>query len=263
LTCCSSTRLAPSHLAIGKPQRFFRRRERNPGQEDLRLLSSRRITVGKSRGPNHDEVRPATNAITRPSPFAPWMRIRRVSDVLGTASGIVSIAVLVEQALHYGIRAPFETVVKWYVSIVQWLFSPIAPFVENALTRLQHWRPRDFHPSAQWRHYLVIGIVMLGASFRAGNHPTMQTAGVGLFLISVSTALTTGTGYPLDVARFLLLLSVTAVAFALVSVAVSKILRESGRQKWTMREAGAYIRSIAAIFAGAALFVVLSAGFGR
>jgi hypothetical protein len=193
------------------------------------------------------------------APQSAWTQIRRVSDLLGTASGILSIVVLAQQAWHRGLNEPLRTTVKWYASIVDWLFSPVAAYVQHALAWLQRWRPDDFHPSAQWRHYVVIGAVMLGASIRAGRQQKMILAGVVLFCISIARALN-GASDQMSVAAFLGVLLATAALFALASAAITALTGRAGSDAWTLRDAGAYIGSIAVVFAGAALFVALSAG---
>jgi hypothetical protein len=193
-----------------------------------------------------------------------WRGMLGISSAIGSVAGIVSIVLLVQQAFSLGVWTPIGNVMDWYASTIQLLFSPVAPFVESVLTQLQHWRPDAFHPAAEWRHYLVIGIVMLGASFRAGRHPTMHTAGLSLFLISLVTALTAGSGGPRKVILFLVVLIATAVLFAISSVYLSRFLARNGSQPaseaWDVREAFAYIRSIGVVFGGAALFIALNAG---
>ncbi len=194
-----------------------------------------------------------------------WRGMLGISSAIGSVAGIVSIVLLVQQAFSRGVWTPIGNVMDWYASTIQLLFSPVAPFVESVLTQLQHWRPDAFHPAAEWRHYLVIGIAVLGASFRAGRHPTMHTAGLSLFLISpcycVDGGIRRSTQSHIVPGRADRNCSaVCDLVRVPIQVFGAKRQPTCKRGVGCPGEAFAYIRSIGVVFGGAALFIALNAG---
>lgn len=191
------------------------------------------------------------------------------ASVIGTFFGIISATLLAKQALELGFAAPLQTAFDWYDNVVRALLSPLAPYLEGLVAWIKQHLDKDIALNPHWRHFLVLGSVLFGASLRAGRNVEFGTIGICLFVVCA--------GYMVrpdakSIAVFAIAVA-SAVAYAFFRIVVDFVGRQiRGRtiarsrlqiindEPWRLAEALALLRSITLVFGGVLLFVGLNAG---
>lgn len=179
--------------------------------------------------------------------------IWRLANAFGVVAGVASVVMLARQAFAIGFVVPLQAMLDWYIAAVDFVFAPLEP----ALSWLVRWLAQHVDGvqlAADWRHYVVLGMVLFGAALRTRGTYELVTVGFTMLLICLQAAVF---GWAGNVALFALVIVLALVLTLAIHVAWSRLTRD---KSWTVADAVGYLRSIGVVFGGALLFVLLNAG---
>jgi len=178
--------------------------------------------------------------------------------VMGTVMGSLSLILLLQQGLTLGFIAPLEMLLQWYRRAVDVIFWPLALIVDGLVQVMNERWPDLIRLSPDWKQYLVFGLVIMGAFFRASKTPSMRTAGFAAFMLTVTQA--TNPAPALEGLMLLLLVTVAlyAVLMPLLSPLLAKV--DAVENVWTWRETARLFSSLFILLGSVIVFISLNAG---
>lgn len=111
---------------------------------------------------------------------------------LGYLAGAISIFGLLKQGFEIGLTAPFQTMLEFYESWIQWLFWWMGPIFEGLRDLVNYWLPDlGVRLSKHWRHAPVLALLVSGMYLRIetlGGKPSnfdLKLAGFAALLVTL------------------------------------------------------------------------------